>query len=80
MPDDTTYPSLVRPAGRPARRSLLKRFLQRRSTVAFFMCIPLLMIITVVISGVSKLKKPAATDVGVVRNPRIRARPRPMAR
>jgi multiple sugar transport system permease protein len=45
MPDDTIYPSLVRPAGRPARRSLLKRFLQRRSTVAFFMCIPLLMII-----------------------------------
>ena len=45
MPDDTVYPSLVRPAGRPARRSLLRRFLRRRSTIAFLMCLPLIVII-----------------------------------
>jgi len=46
MPDDTIYPSLARPnAGVRRKRPLLKRILQRRSTIAFFMCFPLLMII-----------------------------------
>ena len=46
MPADTIYPSLVRPgAGVRRKRPLLKRVLQRRSTIAFFMCFPLLMII-----------------------------------
>ncbi|HEX2115919.1 MAG TPA: sugar ABC transporter permease [Alphaproteobacteria bacterium] len=46
MPDDTTYPPPVRPiAGARRKRPLLKRILQRRSTIAFFMCFPLLMII-----------------------------------
>jgi multiple sugar transport system permease protein len=47
MPDDTVavYPPLARSAAARRRRPLLKRFLQRRSTIAFFMCFPLLMII-----------------------------------
>jgi multiple sugar transport system permease protein len=48
MPDDTVavYPPPARAgAGARRRRPLLKRILQRRSTVAFFMCFPLLMII-----------------------------------
>jgi multiple sugar transport system permease protein len=45
---DATQTSLAaaRTSGRPARRRpLLKRWLQRRSTIAFFMCLPLLMVI-----------------------------------
>jgi multiple sugar transport system permease protein len=46
MPDDTVavYPPLARASGR-RKRPLIKRILQRRSTIAFFMCLPLLMII-----------------------------------
>lgn len=46
MPDDTKLSPRVHPAARAKRRRpLIKRFLQRRSTIAFFMCFPLLMII-----------------------------------
>jgi multiple sugar transport system permease protein len=48
MPDDTIHPSLVYADGvarARRRRPLIKRILQRRSTIAFFMCFPLLMII-----------------------------------
>jgi multiple sugar transport system permease protein len=48
MPDDTVavYPPLLRAnAGVRRKRPLIKRILQRRSTIAFFMCFPLLMII-----------------------------------
>jgi multiple sugar transport system permease protein len=46
MPDDTIHSSLVDPRMQmKRRRPLIKRVLQRRSTIAFFMCLPLLMII-----------------------------------
>ena len=48
MPDDTVavYQPLLRAnAGARRKRPLIKRILQKRSTIAFFMCFPLLMII-----------------------------------
>lgn len=48
MPDDTIHPSLVYPgvgAAARRRRPLIRRVLQRRSTIAVFMCLPLLTII-----------------------------------